>query len=128
MLHFLLDIIIMTRSTKTRLLLRDKCKVVHSDRLYRPVFTSITEESVLHIIDSLKPNTSTGVNGISNKLCKFVKCGIAKLFTIIINQMLSVGILPDLLKIFRVIPLHKKNDSAIFLIIDQFRLCFQHLI
>ena len=27
----------MTRSTKTRLLLRDKCKVVHSDRLYRPV-------------------------------------------------------------------------------------------
>ena len=36
MLHFLLDIIIMTRSTKTRLLLRDKCKVVHSDRLYRP--------------------------------------------------------------------------------------------
>ena len=36
MLHFLLEIIIMTRSTKTRLLLRDKCKVVHSDRLYRP--------------------------------------------------------------------------------------------
>ena len=36
MLHFLMEIIIMTRSTKTRLLLRDKCKVVHSDRLYRP--------------------------------------------------------------------------------------------
>ena len=39
MLHFLLEIIIMTRSTKTRLLLRDKCKVVHSDRLYRPILT-----------------------------------------------------------------------------------------
>ena len=39
MLHFLLEIIIMTRSTKTRLLLRDKYKVVHSDRLYRPVET-----------------------------------------------------------------------------------------
>ena len=37
MLHFLLEIIIMTRLTKTKLLLRDKCKVVHSDRLYRPV-------------------------------------------------------------------------------------------
>ena len=35
MLHFLLEIIIMTRSTRTRLLLRDKCKVVHSDCLYR---------------------------------------------------------------------------------------------
>ena len=36
MLHFLLEIIVMTRSTKTRLLLRNKCKVVHSDHLYRP--------------------------------------------------------------------------------------------
>ena len=27
----------MNRSTKTRLLLRDKYKVVHSDRLYRPL-------------------------------------------------------------------------------------------
>ena len=39
MLHFLLEIIIMTRLTKTKLLLRDKCKVVHSDRLYRPHFS-----------------------------------------------------------------------------------------
>ena len=43
MLHFLLEIIIMTRSTKTRLLLRDKCKVVHSDRLYRPVINIFNE-------------------------------------------------------------------------------------
>ena len=28
----------MNRSTKTRLLLRDKYKVVHSDRLYRPPY------------------------------------------------------------------------------------------
>ena len=31
----------MNRSTKTRLLLRDKYKVVHSDRLYRPGYTYI---------------------------------------------------------------------------------------
>ena len=59
------------------------------------VFNAITEEPVLHIIDNLKPKTSTGVDGISNKLLKFVKCGIAKLWTIIINQMLSVGIFPN---------------------------------
>ena len=41
MLHFLLEIIIMTRSTKTRLLLRDKYEVVHSDRLYRPGRTQL---------------------------------------------------------------------------------------
>ena len=32
----------MTRLTKTRLLLRDKCKVVHSDRLYRPTICLYT--------------------------------------------------------------------------------------
>ena len=78
------------------------------------VFNSITEESVLHIIDSLKPKTSTGVDGISNKLLKFVKCGIAKPLTIIINQMLSVGIFPDLLKISKVTPLYKKHDPVNF--------------
>ena len=78
------------------------------------MFNSITEESVLHIIDSLKPITSTGVDGISNKLLKFVKCGIAKPLTITINQMLSVGIFPDLLKISKVIPLYKKDDPVNF--------------
>ena len=47
---------------------------------------------------------------LSNKLLKFVKCGIAKPWTIIINQMLSVVIFPDLLKISKVIPLYKKDN------------------
>ena len=34
--------------------------------------------------------------------------------TVIINQMLNVGILPDSLKISKVIPIYKKNDNAIF--------------
>ena len=78
------------------------------------VFNAITEESVLHIINSLKPKTSTGVDGISNKLLKFVICGIAKPLPIIINQMLSVGIFPDVLKISKVIPLYKKDDPVNF--------------
>ena len=49
MLHFWLEIIIMTRSTKTRLLLRDKCKVVHSDRLYRPDYTQYVRINILNI-------------------------------------------------------------------------------
>ena len=36
-LHFLLEIIIIKGSSKTRLLLRDKYKVVHSEPLYRPL-------------------------------------------------------------------------------------------
>ena len=45
----------------------------------------ITELQKNHIIDSLKPKTSTGVDSISNQLLKFVKCGIAKPLTIIIK-------------------------------------------
>ena len=78
------------------------------------VFNAITEESVLHIINSSKPKTSTGVDGISNKLLKFVICGIVKPLPIIINQMLSVGIFPDVLKISKVIPLYKKDDPVNF--------------
>ena len=78
------------------------------------MFNAITEESILHIIDSLKPKTSTGVDGISNKLLKFIKCGIPKPLTIIINQMLNVGIFPDLLKTFKIIPLYKKDDPVNF--------------
>ena len=51
MLHFLLEIIIMTRSTKTRFMLQDKCKVVHSDGLYRPEVHK--QDSVIYPVDRL---------------------------------------------------------------------------
>ena len=65
MLHFLLEIIIMNLSTKTRLLLRDKCKVVHSDRLYRPAL------DLLHTIH----NTNNHSNEVGRNcffVCKYI--------------------------------------------------------
>ena len=102
------------QSSKLRRKIKNTCSYLCDKLNTKLVFNAITEESVLHIINSLKPKTSTGVDGISNKLLKFVKCGIAKPLTTIINQMLSVDIFPDLLKISKVIPLYKKDDPVNF--------------
>ena len=77
-------------------------------------FHSVTVDNVSRIIDSLKPKTSSGVDSISNKLIKYVKDVILEPLTVIINQMLNLGIFPDLLKISKVIPIYKKNDNTIF--------------
>ena len=52
--------------------------------------------------------TSSGVDSISNKLIKYVKYVILEPLTVIINQMLNVGIFPDSLKISKVILIYKK--------------------
>ena len=51
-----------------------------------------------------KPKTSTGVDSVSNKLIKCVSNVISKPLSTIMNQMLGLGILPDSLKITKVVP------------------------
>ena len=75
-------------------------------------FEPITVDTVIRIIGGLKPKTSTGVDSISNKLVKFVKNVISEPLSIIINQMLKLGIFPDCLKISKVVPLYKKDDDT----------------
>ena len=82
----------------------------NSNLTFQPITVDITSR----IIDSLKPKTSTGVDCIFNKLLKFMRNVISEPLTIIINQMLNVGIFPDLLKISKVIPIYKKEDDTIF--------------
>ena len=75
-------------------------------------FEPITADTINRIIGDLKPKTSTGVDNISNKLMKFVKNVISEPLSIIINQMLKLGIFPDSLKISKVVPLYKKDDQT----------------
>ena len=77
-------------------------------------FQPITVDITSRIIDSFKPKTSTGVDCISNKLLKYVRNVISEPLTIIINQMLNMGVFPDLLKISKVIPIYKKEDDTMF--------------
>ena len=76
-------------------------------------FTPVTEDLVLTLISNLQNKTSSGMDGISNKLLKRIKHIIVQPLTLIINQSLTSGIYPDKFKISKITPLHKKDDRTI---------------
>ena len=54
--------------------------------------------------------SSSGYDGISNKMLKYIKKEMSKPLTLIINQMLESGIFPSGLKISKILPIFKKGD------------------
>ena len=81
-----------------------------TDHLF--TFSQINEREVLSIINKLKNKTSSGKDGISNKLLKSIKSEISEAIAIIINQSILTGIFPDQLKLAKVKPLYKKGDKC----------------
>jgi hypothetical protein len=75
-------------------------------------FELVDKKTILKAIDNLKPKTSTGMDGLSNKLVKLLKNVISDCLTLIINQSISTGIFPEKLKIAKVIPLFKKGEVS----------------
>ena len=76
-------------------------------------FECITKDYTIKAIDNLENKNSSGHDGISNTLLKTIKNDISQSLTIIINQMLTTGIFPDVFKLSKVIPLFKKGDSPL---------------
>ena len=72
---------------------------------HRFIFSQINEREVLSIINKLKNKTSSGKDGISNKLLKSIKSEILEAIAIIINQSILTGIFPDQLKLAKFKPL-----------------------
>ena len=64
-------------------------------------------------IDRLENKSSSGHDGISNKLLKLVKNELKKPLTLIINQMITTGIFPESFKILKITPLYKKGDHSL---------------
>ena len=86
-----------------------------SERLqYKFKFEMVDEPTVNKIIEQMTPKTSCGHDNISMKMLKTLKNILLEPLTININQMLNTGIFPDRLKIARVKPLYKKDDSHMF--------------
>ena len=95
------------------------CNVSFKDYLDNAVsgtfeFTPVTQDHIIKVINELKPKTSCGHDGISNKFLKEIKYEIANSLTIIMNQSIAYGQFPDLLKLAKVIPFHKKDNIHLF--------------
>ena len=88
-------------------------------------FKCVSDQEIIIAIDNLENKSSTGCDGISNKLLKFIKDVVTKPLTLIINQMIVTGIYPKAFKTSKVSPLFKKVIINYLVIIDPFRCCPQ---
>ena len=63
------------------------------------------------LIDGLDPSKSTGPNGIPVFILKKFKLFFSYWLSILINLCFETGVFPDLLKVAKVTPLHKKESK-----------------
>ena len=81
-------------------------------------FDLLTEGQLCKIVKSLKPKTSSGKDGLSNLLLKHLISVIKGPLCLVLNKSLSSGIFPELMKLVKVLPLHKAGE---FNLTDNFR-------
>ena len=73
-------------------------------------FSMVSESYVTQIVQHMKSKTSSGNDGVSNMLMKQIISVIKSPLCVLINRSLNTGIFPDLMKIAKVIPLHKGDE------------------
>jgi hypothetical protein len=73
--------------------------------------TPTDSEEIDKIITSLLPKTSCGIDNISTKFIKMIKSSIKVPLTKLINKSLENGIVPQIMKIAKVIPLYKGKNA-----------------
>ena len=82
-----------------------------SNKIDEIIFLSPTyEQKISKEISKLKPNKSSGPDGISPRLIKDCAPCIIKPLTIIFNNSLETAKYPSALKIAKVLALYKKNE------------------
>ena len=79
----------------------------------------VIETQVLDLFLALDINKSS-IN-IPNEMIKMAAPIIAPIFTVIYNESINTGIVPDILKISRVAPIYKSGIETDPIIIDQYQ-------
>ena len=82
----------------------------HSRSIY---LDPVTPGDIINIMNKMKGKSSTGHDSISSKLLKSVRGEIAYPLSVAIHSSLATGIVPDILKLVKVIPLYKAKDRQL---------------
>ena len=70
-----------------------------------------TPGDIIAIISSFKSKTSSGHDGVSSKLVKDLKYALSFPLSIIINNSLAMGLVPNMAKLAKIIPIYKAKDK-----------------
>ena len=89
---------------------RDPCKNVVSNQNSLKL-SRVTESQLCSIVMKMQPKRSSGLDNISNCLLRDLIHVIKYPLCISINKSLMSGTFPDLMKIAKVLPLHKSGDQ-----------------
>ena len=79
--------------------------------------TPTTPGDIIAIISSFKSKASSGHDGVSSKLVKDLKYALALPLSIIINNSLTMGLVPNMAKLAKIIPIYKAKDKKNIIII-----------
>ena len=93
----------------------DYTQYLNTPRLETCKFKCVTQEDIMRAIDNLENKNSSGHDGISNRILKYIKYEIRKSLTLIINQMMTTGIFPDAFKKSKITPIFKKGESSLLI-------------
>ena len=74
---------------------------------------SITDDEILEIIRSLKPNKTHGWDNVSVRMIQYCDSALVLPLKLIFLNCLSRGISPDAWKCANVVPVHKKNEKNV---------------
>ena len=72
----------------------------------------VNQNEVHHIIKTFKNNKSPGADNIGPKILKEIAHEVIPPLTYIFNLSFSTGVVPDSLKLAKVIPIYKKGDKS----------------
>ena len=84
-------------------------KSINSVFTFKPVEAELISKTIKNLPN--KNSCGCECDGINTNLFKIIEPAITKSLTILINQVLNVGVFPDKLKIAKVIPIYKKGDK-----------------